>query len=42
MIYLTDGYIEHDYRVPQLPILWGLVDNDDYTPHTGKVVRIQP
>lgn len=42
VIYLTDGYIEHDYRVPSLPILWGLVDNDDYTPHTGKVVRIQP
>lgn len=42
VVYLTDGYIEHDYRVPQLPILWGLVDNDDYTPHTGKVVRIQP
>jgi predicted metal-dependent peptidase len=42
VIYLTDGWIEHDYRVPQLPLLWGLVDNDDYTPHTGKVVRIQP
>ena len=42
VIYLTDGYIESDYRVPQLPLLWGLVDNDDYVPHTGKVVRIQP
>lgn len=42
VIYLTDGYIEHDYRVPALPLLWGLVDNDSYTPHTGKVVRIRP
>lgn len=42
VIYLTDGYIESDYRVPQLPLLWGLVDNDDYTPHTGKVLRIHP
>lgn len=42
VIYLSDGYIEHDFRVPNLPILWGLVENDDFVPHTGKVVRIHP
>jgi hypothetical protein len=42
VIYLTDGYIESDFRVPQMPLLWGLVDNDTFTPHTGKVLRIKP
>lgn len=42
VVMLTDGYIESDYRLPPVPVLWGLVDNMDYTPHTGKVVRIQP
>lgn len=42
VIYLTDGYIERDYEVPKLPILFGVVDNDDFVPHTGKVVRIKP
>jgi hypothetical protein len=28
--------------VPQMPLLWGLVDNDHFTPHTGKVLRIKP
>jgi predicted metal-dependent peptidase len=42
VIYLTDGYIERDYEVPKLPVLFGVVDNDDFVPHTGKVVRIKP
>jgi predicted metal-dependent peptidase len=42
VIYLTDGYIESDYEVPKLPVLFGVVDNDDFVPHTGKVVRIKP
>lgn len=42
VIYLTDGYIESEYEVPKLPVLFGVVDNDDFVPHTGKVVRIKP
>lgn len=42
IIYLTDGYIESDYRVPNMPVLFGVVDNEDFVPHTGKVVRITP
>lgn len=41
LIMLTDGYIESDFILPELPILWGLVDNDEFVPHTGKVMRIQ-
>jgi predicted metal-dependent peptidase len=40
VIMLTDGYIESDFIVPDLPLLWGIVDNDDFVPHTGKVMRI--
>jgi predicted metal-dependent peptidase len=40
LIMLTDGYIESDFVLPDLPILWGLVENDDFVPHTGKVMRI--
>jgi predicted metal-dependent peptidase len=40
VIMLTDGYIESDFIVPNLPLLWGIVDNDDFVPHTGKVMRI--
>ena len=40
VIYLTDGYIESDYRVPNMPVLFGVVDNENFVPHTGKVVRI--
>ena len=40
LIMLTDGYIESDFVLPELPILWGLVENDDFVPHTGKVMRI--
>ena len=42
IIYLTDGYVESDYRVPNMPVLFGVVDNEDFVPHTGKVLRITP
>lgn len=42
VIMLTDGYIESDYKVAPYPLLWGVVDNDDFVPHTGKVIRIVP
>lgn len=41
VIMLTDGYIEHDYVLPQLPVLWGVVENDDFVPQRGKVMRIR-
>lgn len=40
VIYLTDGYIESEYRMPELPLLWGVVDNTDFVPLRGKVMRI--
>lgn len=40
VIYLTDGYIESDYIMPDMPALWGVVDNDSFVPQRGKVVRI--
>jgi predicted metal-dependent peptidase len=42
VIMLTDGYIESDYRMTDMPTLWGVVDNDDFTPRAGKVLRIRP
>ena len=42
VIMLTDGYIKSDYKVAPYPLLWGVVDNDDFVPHTGKVIRIVP
>mgnify|MGYP001275646943 FL=1 len=40
LIYLTDGYIESEYRTPALPILWGVVDNTRLVPRVGKKVDI--
>lgn len=40
LIYLTDGYIESEYRTPALPILWGVVDNTRFVPRVGKKVDI--
>jgi predicted metal-dependent peptidase len=40
VIMLTDGYIESEYRLPELPVLWGVVENDDFVPQRGKVLRI--
>ena len=40
VIYLTDGYIESDYRLPEFPTLFGAVDNDQFVASRGKTVRI--
>ena len=40
VIYLTDGYIESDYRLPEFPVLFGAVDNDQFVASRGKTVRI--
>lgn len=40
VVYLSDGYVESDYEVPDVPCLWGIVDNDSFMPLKGKVVRI--
>jgi predicted metal-dependent peptidase len=42
VIMLTDGYIEDDYQLPDVPVLWGAVNNDTFTPKRGKVLRINP
>ena len=42
VIMLTDGYIESDYRMTDMPTLWGVVENDDFVPRAGKVMRIKP
>jgi len=40
VIYLTDGYIESDYRLPDFPVLFGVVDNDQFVASRGKTLRI--
>lgn len=42
VIMLTDGYIESDYRMTDMPTLWGVVENDAFVPRAGKVMRIKP
>lgn len=42
VIMLTDGYIEDDYVLPDVPVLWGVVENDNFMPQRGKVLRIRP
>jgi predicted metal-dependent peptidase len=39
-IVLSDGYIESDYVLPDCPILFGVVDNDQFVSNKGKTVRI--
>lgn len=39
-IYLTDGYIESDYKLAEFPTLFGAVDNDDFVASKGKTIRI--
>lgn len=39
-IMLTDGYIESQYEVPPGPVLWGVVDNEGFTPRRGKKINI--
>jgi predicted metal-dependent peptidase len=41
VVMVTDGYIESSYRVPKVPCLWGVVDNDHFQPLAGKTVRIK-
>lgn len=40
IIMLTDGYIESDYRMLEIPTLWGIVDNDTFVPRRGKMINI--
>jgi len=40
VLYLTDGYIESDYKLPEFPTLFGVVDNDHFVASKGKTVRI--
>ena len=40
IIYLTDGYIESEYRLPDFPVLFGAVNNDSFVASRGKTVRI--
>ena len=40
VVYLTDGYIESDYRLADFPTLFGAVDNDNFVASKGKTVRI--
>ena len=40
VIYLTDGYIEHSYALPEVPCLWGVVDNKQFVPQRGKKINI--
>ena len=41
VIMLSDGYIESNYVLPELPILSGVVENDDFVPLRGKALRIR-
>jgi predicted metal-dependent peptidase len=40
VLILTDGYIESNYRLPEVPVLFGVCDNDHFTGSRGKTVRI--
>lgn len=40
VIYLTDGYIESSYVLPEVPCLWGVVDNQQFVPQRGKKLNI--
>jgi hypothetical protein len=40
VVYLTDGYIESNYKVPDLPCLWGVVDNKSFKPLVGMKIDI--
>jgi len=40
VLILTDGYIESDYTLPEVPVLFGVCDNDHFTGSRGRTVRI--
>lgn len=39
-IILTDGYIEPRPRLPEGPVLWGVVDNSRWVPPRGKALHL--
>ncbi len=39
-IVLTDGWIESSYDCVDGPLLWGVVDNENFVPLKGKVIHI--
>jgi predicted metal-dependent peptidase len=41
LLWLSDGYLFCDDPAPPCPSLWGIVENLDFVPQHGKVVRIQ-
>jgi predicted metal-dependent peptidase len=41
LLWLSDGYLYCDDPAVPCPSLWGIVDNTDFVPRHGKVVRIQ-
>lgn len=40
VVWLTDGYLDGSDGKVDVPALWGVVDNDHFTPPQGKVVHI--
>jgi predicted metal-dependent peptidase len=40
VICLTDGFLDGSVGVVDVPALWGVVDNDHFTPPQGKAVHI--
>lgn len=41
IIWLSDGYLYCDDPATSVPSLWGIVENDDFVPLHGKVLRIR-
>ena len=40
VVWLTDGYLDGEGAVVEVPALWGVVDNDHFKPPQGKAVHI--
>lgn len=40
IVWLTDGYIDSFKTQPSCPSLWGVLDNERFTPPFGKVVHV--
>lgn len=40
IVWLTDGYIDNFKTQPSCPSLWGVLDNERFTPPFGKVVHV--
>jgi predicted metal-dependent peptidase len=41
IVWLTDGYIDNFKTLPSCPSLWGVLDNERFTPPFGKVVHVR-